>query len=250
MIVSALIAFLVTSDLVEVVEGDLPIVITAPHGGTLAISGSDPRKDTSLPMFVTVLDTRTDALARATAKEVEATLKKKPWVVIAKFSRKYADANRPAKYGTESDSARAVYEEYHAAVRKAVDSVRTKFGKGIMVDIHGQGADKDVVFRGTQNLKTLTGASDESIYGPKSFLWILEKSGVKVVPDIEHVREKENPKFDGGFTVQTYGLGHENGIYAVQLEFGGTYRTEKAIPNTAKKLAEALKSHSNSFLSR
>jgi N-formylglutamate amidohydrolase len=234
------------SDLVEVVDGDLPIVITAPHGGVLPIPGADERKDTTLPQFVTVLDTRTDDLARETAKQVEKEFGKKPFVIIARFARKYADANRPAKYGTESEAARLVHAEYHEAVRKAVDAVRTKFGKGIFVDIHGQAADKETVFRGTQNLKTVTGVTDESLFGPKSFLGMLESQGIKVFPTMKDAHEKENPKFDGGYTVQSYGLGHDNGILAIQLEFGGSYRTVKAIPETAKKLALALKSHVDS----
>jgi N-formylglutamate amidohydrolase len=236
------------SNLVEVVEGDLPIVITAAHGGTLPIPGAEVRKDTSLPQFVTVLDTRTDVLAQATAKEVEITLGKKPFVVIAKFARTYADANRPAKYGAESEASRLVHAEYHGAVRKAVDAVRMKFGRGILVDIHGQGSDAATVFRGTQNLKTVKGLSDDVLFGPKSFLGMLESQGIKIFPAMKDAHEKENPKFDGGYAVQTYGLGHENGILAIQLEFGGSYRTVKAIPETAKKLAVALKSHVDAFL--
>lgn len=238
----------VRSDLVEVTEGELPIVISAPHGGTLAILGAAERKDRSLPQFATVTDTRTDDLARAAAREIESLLGKKPWVVIAKFSRKYADVNRPEKYGAECDAAREQYKIYHNSVRQAVNAVRAKFGKGILVDIHGQGVDKEAVFRGTQNLKTVAGSSDDRLCGEKSFLGVLEKSGVRIIPDARHARDKEHPKFNGGYTVQTYGLGHEDGIFAVQLEFGGNYRSEKMIPDTAKKLVAAMKSHVDAFL--
>jgi N-formylglutamate amidohydrolase len=248
MILTALIGLLgVTSELVEVTEGRLPIVITAPHGGTSAIPGTEERKNNTLPGFVLVTDTRTDVLARETAREIEKSFGKKPWVVIAKFSRKYADANRPAKYGAESDAAREQHKLYHDSVRKAVDTVRLKFGKGILLDIHAQAAEKDVVFRGTQNLKSVGEVSDDVLFGEKSLLGVLEKSGVKVVPDSSHARDKEHPKFNGGYTVQTYGLGHADGIFAVQLEFGGSYRTVKAIPGTAKKLAAAIKSHADNF---
>ena len=235
------------SDLVEVIEGDLPIVITAPHGGVLSIPGAEIRKDTSLPQFVTVLDTRTDVLARETAKEVELAFRKKPWAVIAKFSRKFADANRSARTGTESEAARLVHAEYHDAVRKAVDAVRAKFGKGILLDIHAQSADAKTVFRGTQNLTTVKGLSDEVLFGPKSFLGYLEGHGVIVFPKMKDSHDLENSKYDGGYTVQKYGLGHDNGVMAIQLEFGANYRTMKAIPETAKKLATALKSCVDEF---
>jgi N-formylglutamate amidohydrolase len=247
MIVSAAFFLLsLKSDLVETIEGDLPIVITAPHGGTSAIPGSEPRQNKSLPQFVTVLDARTDVLAKTTATEVEALFGKKPWVIVAKFARTYADANRPSEYGTESEPAKAQWTAYHAAVRKAVDAVRTKFGKGILVDIHGQGADTATVFRGTQNLKTVASLSDDTLFGTKSFLGTLEKSDVKVFPDTSHGHDKENPNFNGGYTVQTYGLNHSEGITAIQLEFGASYRKADAIPGVAKKLAVALKSHCDS----
>ena len=248
MILSALLfVSSIKSDLVEIVAGDLPIVITAPHGGVLPIPGADERKNSSLPQFVTVLDGRTDVLAQATASEVEALFGKKPWIVIAKFSRKYADANRPAKYGTESELALAQHKIYHDAVRKAVDTVKAKYGKGILLDIHGQGADAATVFRGTQNLKTVKGLSDDVLFGPRSFLKSLESNEVTIFPDTGHSHERESPKFDGGYTVQTYGLNNKNGIMAIQLEFGAAYRKADAIAGVAKKLAAALKCHCDSF---
>ena len=247
-ILAHLILISAPSDLVEVVLGDLPIVITAPHGGSSSIPGAAERKEKSLPGFVVVTDTRTDGLARETALEVEKSFGKKPWVVIAKFSRKYADVNRPEKYGVESDPAREQYKMYHDSVRKAVDAVRSKFGKGLLIDLHGQAADKEVVYRGTQNLKSVGDVSNEVLSDEKSFLGVLEKLGMKIVPDASHARDKEHPKFNGGYTVQTYGLGHTDGIFAVQLEFGGSYRTVRAIPNTAKKLAIAIKSHADAIL--
>ena len=238
MILAALVLFRALSPLIETVEGELPIVITAPHGGTMAIPGGIERSNTGAKQFVTVTDTRTDVLARTTAAEVENATGKKPWVVVAKFSRKYLDVNRPVEVGAEGDAAKAVYKEYHDDVRKAVDAVRAKFGKGLLIDIHGQGSAPETVFRGTQNLKTVTGLSD--LAGPTSFLGLLEASGVAISPTSAMAHDKENPKLDGGYTVQTYGSQHPDGIYSIQLEFGATYRATKAIPETAKKLATAL----------
>ncbi|MBS1703429.1 MAG: N-formylglutamate amidohydrolase [Armatimonadetes bacterium] len=231
-----MIALLVSLSLIETVQGDLPIILASPHGGTTEIPGG-VRTGNGAKQFVVVTDTRTDDLARATAEEVERLFGKKPWVVIAQFSRKFVDVNRPIESGAESDPAREQYKAYHEAVKKAVEAVRTKFGHGLLIDIHGQGAEKDTVFRGTQNLKTVAGLSDDSLFGPSSFLGLLDASGIKIFPTMKNAHDPENPKFDGGYTVQTYG---KDGIAAIQLEFGASYRTTKAIPYTAKKLAEAL----------
>lgn len=237
-----------SDDLVEIQQGDLPIVLTAPHGGTQAIPDSPERSHKEFPQFVTVLDTRTDELARQTAKEIEKLFGKKPWVVIAKFSRKYVDVNRPIEYGAESEPAKAQYKLYHEAVQKASDKIHEKFGSGVLLDIHGQGADKEVVFRGTQNLKTVKGISDVQLFGPNSILGSLEAQGFKIFPAIKDAHDKENPKFNGGYTVQTYGLNQPKGLLAIQLEFGANYRTTKAIPDTASKIAKALDQYAKLFL--
>lgn len=235
------------TSLVETVEGDLPIILTAPHGGVLAIPGAIERTNKDAKQFVTVTDTRTDTLARTTAAEIEKLTGKKPWVIIAKFGRKYLDVNRPIETGAEGDAAKAVYKEYHNSVRNAVDSVRKKFGKGFFLDIHGQGQQSDIVFRGTQNLKTVKGLPEDQLSGQSSILGMLESQGIKIAPAMATSHEKENPKLDGGYTVQTYGSQHENGIFAIQLEFGGSYRKKEAIPDTASKLAKAIKSHLDAF---
>lgn len=247
MILAVLALLHTQTSLIETAPGELPIVITAPHGGTTALSGP-ARTGGGAKQFVTVTDTRTDDLARATAAEVEKALGKKPWLIIARFSRKYVDVNRPIESGAETDEARDLWRLYHQAVRKAVSSVRDKFGHGVLLDIHGQGSVAESVFRGTQNLRTVTGLPDEGLSGPKSFLGILEASGVAVSPSCALAHEKENPKLDGGYTVQTYGSQHEDGIFAIQLEFGASYRSKSAVGGTAAKLAKALKSHVDAFL--
>ena len=57
-------------DLVTVVEGDLPIILSAPHGGTQPVPGCALRKDKTRPQFATVVDTRADRLVALTRDEL------------------------------------------------------------------------------------------------------------------------------------------------------------------------------------
>ena len=156
--------------------------------------------------------------------------------------------NRPIETGAESDASKALYKVYHEAVRKTVDDVRARFGKGLLIDIHGQGSAPKTVFRGTQNLKTVDGLTDEQLSGPSSLLGVLEKQGIQISPGSANAKDPENPRLDGGYTVQTYGRIRDDGLFAFQLEFGSTYRTKDRIPDTAKALAAALKSHYDAFM--
>src|SRR5690348_11617781 len=80
-----------TADLIIVQEGTLPLVITAPHGGTRDVPGVTAKREGKdvTSKFVTAMDTNTDQLAMKIATGVEKRLGAKPHLVIAKFARKY-----------------------------------------------------------------------------------------------------------------------------------------------------------------
>ncbi|MEI7576510.1 MAG: N-formylglutamate amidohydrolase [Armatimonadota bacterium] len=228
--------------LIVIQKGDLPIIISAPHGGRLTVPNCPLRTNKAAPQFVTVLDTNSDKLAEETAKELEELTGKKPWLVIAKFSRKYVDANRPEKDGAESEAGTAVYRKYHEALRKAVDATRIQPG-ALLIDIHSQGKVSDTVFRGTGNLTSLRNKSLGPFSGAKGFLAILESRGLKVEPSIKDADQKENPAFNGGWITRSYGASAEKGIDAIQLEFGADLRSKDKLTSTAKTIAIAIKSH-------
>lgn len=128
--------------LVTATEGKLPIIISAPHGGNQPIPDVPERKGEGLARgagkFVTSQDTGTEQLATAIADAIEARLGKRPYLVAAKFHRKYADANRPVELAVEDPKAKVVYEHYHAALAKYCAEVRKTYGRGLLLDVHGQ----------------------------------------------------------------------------------------------------------------
>lgn len=237
-----LVALLLLNDdpLIVIQKGELPIVISAPHGGRLPIPDCPLRTNKSLPQFVTVLDTNSDKLTEETAQELERLTGKKPWLVIAKFSRKYVDANRPEEQGAESDAGKAVHRRYHDALRRAVDASRSEAG-ALLLDIHSQGNTKDLIFRGTANLRSLRRDSLKDLVEPTGFLGELERAGLKLQPKAEDANAKEHPSFDGGWITRAYGASSENGINALQLEVGADYRSKATVTDTAQKVARALK---------
>ena len=134
-----------TNEFLQVQRGELPIIITAPHGGSLAIPGVPkrlgPEGELKSGKFVTGQDTRTFELAMATAKRVEELTGKKPYLVASKAHRQYVDPNRPEKEAVEHPNAQVVHAAFHGQVREFVDELRKKFPQGaLLLDIHGQAA--------------------------------------------------------------------------------------------------------------
>ena len=92
-------------------QGALPIILTAPHGGREAIPGIEPRniKDKANAEawrkwggVIAGGDTNTDILAQRIAAEIRKLTGKAPYLVVARFQRKYVDANRPPQLGLDS----------------------------------------------------------------------------------------------------------------------------------------------------
>jgi hypothetical protein len=235
------------SDLIDTQKGELPIIITAPHGGKMEVPDVPARTGVSLSgkvvKFTTVRDVNTDILARDIAKDLEADLHEEPYFVIARFSRKYIDANRPPDEAYESPAAKSTYDTYHADIAKDQLAILDRYHSGLLVDVHGQGRFADAVVRGTNNLATvdhwIKAYGKDSLLGPAGLFGQLSSAGMKIVPPFGS-EDKEYAALDGGYTVQTYGSRKGGNFDAVQLEFGGDFRKKAALANAARVVAKAL----------
>lgn len=234
-----------------VTAGGLPIILTAPHGGSAAIPGVPERKGDGATRFNPRADTNTDVLTEKLADALEQKLGKRPYVVIARFHRKYLDANRRPADAFESAEAKATYDAYHAAIASACKEVTARWGRGVVLDIHGQAAQPDVVLRGTQNGKTvahlLKRSGREAVYGETSLFGQLAKQGFAVFPTVGS-SEPESPNYSGGHTVGIHGSSSGGTIDAIQLELGTNYRDSKAIADGADKLANAITAFAKAYL--
>ncbi|MFN7628234.1 MAG: hypothetical protein ACK5PZ_15510 [Pirellula sp.] len=233
-------------ELVLVERGALPVIISAPHGGTLRISGVPTRKGEGMQTgpagFFTGRDGGTEELAKEVVLAIEKKLGARPYSVISSAHRRYLDPNRPAEIAYEDEDAKPVYDRYHANCRSHCDEIMSRFRGGLFLDLHGQGSSSQTVFRGTGNGKTVSRLrerfGEESHTGDSSFFGILNDLGWRVYP--KPYGGKEQSGFTGGYIVQTYGSHRAEGIDAIQLEFGAEYRNEANRKETAAVLAEAV----------
>ena len=239
------------ADFISVQKGDLPIIISAPHGGVMTIPGVPERKGEGMKKggagFFAGRDENTELLAAAIARGLEARLGKKPFFVIAKAHRKFLDANRPPEIGVEHPRAREVYDAYRGTLAKFCDEVQTRFGRGLVIDVHGQGSARDTVFRGTHNGATdamLSKLLGEKIHaGPQSLAGLLVARGIAMKPTDT---SPETSGFTGGDIVRVSGK-HE-GIGAVQFEFGMDFRAKDAIKTSAEKVADGIADFAKLYL--
>jgi N-formylglutamate amidohydrolase len=239
------------AELVTVGLGTLPIVLTAPHGGRQAISGVPERRGKGVPQFTIRRDNNTAELTHLLAIKLGERLGAKPFVIVAEFERKYVDANRAPEHAYESVSAKVFYDNYHRAVAAAVEQVRRQWGRGFLIDIHGQTAEQETIFRGTDNRRSVSALIErhgiQALSGPKSILGRLHAGGYKVLPNPNgHERERQ---YTGGYTTQTYGSQRGTKIDAMQLEFGTNLRRKADdLERTASDLAQAIEIFAKVYL--
>lgn len=241
----------VAADLLTMQKGDLPIIVSAPHGGRKPIPNCPERTGKGVPIFTVVTDANTDELAKRVLIAIEKRMKANPYGVIAHFERKYADVNRKAAEGVEDDAAKPYYEAYHAFLTEARAAVQKDWGRGLLIDLHGHGADPATIFRGTNDGKTVKHLLDrfgrEALTGEKSVLGQLAARGYTVAP-ANDAKGKENPFFGGGYIVATYGSKADGTVDAIQLELGGKMRMRASMDTFAADLADAVAAFAKEYL--
>jgi N-formylglutamate amidohydrolase len=237
--------------LVTIRSGDIPIILSAPHGGREPIPNVPPRKGIGIAQFATVRDDNTSELTELIAKELESQLRGKPFVVIARFERRFVDVNRPEEAALESDEAKPYYRTYHQALSDFTKELQKKWQRGLLLDIHGQKEFPTSLVRGTNNGQTaellLQRHGRAALTGSKSIFGAFAGAGYSVVPANDS-DDKEDNRFIGGHIVRTYGSHQGNGIDAIQLEFGSEFRDKAKLAKTASVLAEAIEIFCREYL--
>ena len=149
-------------DYFTVVEGDVPIILTAGHGGTLSYP-FPPRTCTGDE--VCGGDANTRLLAPQASDAFYGLTGKRPYMIVAQGSRKYIDLNRDKtavpNLAFEDPLAEPFYDYYHGTIEGFIDDVIGQYGRGLLLDIHGQSSIPDQVLRGTKNGLSTTQLLDD-----------------------------------------------------------------------------------------
>lgn len=249
---------------VEYHAGDLPIILSAPHGGSL-----EPVEIPNRRSGTTVTDTGTEDLARAVASALRSRTGGDPPLVICRLKRVKLDANREIGEGAQGNrDAQQAWHEYHGFLDAARAAAIDRHGRALVVDLHGHGHPKSRV-----EIGYLLGASDLDrpdtdlddpirarqssigslaaerglrvsalIRGPASLGALLESAGYASVPGPATPSAGADPYFEGGYITRRHGSADGVPCSAIQIEtpYRGIRDTPAARARFAGALADAL----------
>jgi hypothetical protein len=246
---------------IEYVAGELPIIITAPHGGSLR-----PDEIPDRTFGTTVTDLNTVELARAIDSAFVRHTGKHVHVVMVHLARVKLDANRDIAEGAQGDAeATIAWQDFQGFVRDAKSAVNAASESGFYIDLHGHGHDiqrlelgylldadqlalPDATLDGEpaheteSSIRTLSVRSPLSfatlLRGPNSLGALFEREGFPAVPSDSTPDPGTDPYFSGGYNSSLHGCRTGGTICGVQIEANriGVRDT----PENRRRFAEAL----------
>ncbi|MFX1313056.1 MAG: hypothetical protein ACFFHD_10635 [Promethearchaeota archaeon] len=241
-------------DLKEYIEfnrGNIPLIISVPHGGTLNCAFIPKRL-----RGIFGIDKSTIEFAKDLVSKFALLNSKSPSYIISKIHRSKIDLNRNKNeaYNQNSLIAREVYTFYHYKIRDLIlDNLRT-FNYSLLIDIHGFEAnnrpsgfrDVDIVL-GTNNLESFFPYPiprkdwDKNLRGDiiRKFIML----NIPIAPG--HPKRKEYI-LTGGYITLQYGASKINNSQSMQIEFSDRIRVIDedlraiVLENLAKVLLENI----------
>ena len=130
--------------------------LVSPHGGDIS-----PSEISNRTYGVSVTDSNTIELGIAIRNYFYSNYNIRPYVIINNLKRTKLDANRDRIEAAQGNIyAERAFDEFHFYIEKAREDIITKFGTGVLFDIHGHGINPD----GFNDLRTWIGyllTSDE-----------------------------------------------------------------------------------------
>lgn len=254
-----------TDRYVEYVAGDLPIVLTAPHGGRL-----QPETLPRRTQGVVTMDTNTQELARALVAELNRQAKGQTHLIVSHLHRSRLDPNREIKEAAQgSAGAERAWREFHTAIEEAIAAAVARHGFAFLIDLHGHAhpiarlelgyalnaaqlnrSDADFDAAGLIAISTLRdlharrgGSAAQLLRGPRSLGTLLAERGLRAVPGAAEPQPGAGPFFSGGYIVHRHAAAADTPqVDGLQIECPrpGVRDTEENRARFARITAEAL----------
>ena len=124
----------------EVQYGNMPLIISIPHGGT-----DDPASipDRTCPGITTAIDIRTIEMANAIDSICKADYGYQPYLVISYLKRIKLDQNRDLPEATCGNAAITnIWNNYHLSIDSFINKITAKYPAAVFIDLHGHGHTK------------------------------------------------------------------------------------------------------------
>jgi hypothetical protein len=247
---------------IEYIAGDLPLVISVPHGGDLR-----PDEIPDREQAVTVADTWSIDYALAVADVIYQLTGHRAHVVINHLQRVKLDANRDLAYGAQdSPEAQQAWHEFHEFIDLAETSAVEQCGRGLYLDLHTNGQAGGWVQLGygvpasdfllsnedldrpahvaESSLRSLSNVSGEGLAallrGEHSLGSLLEARGYRAVPSNIVPWPHGITYYDGGYNLFRHGSRNGGGVDGIQIETSIDYVRPESIQTYSRVLGEAI----------
>lgn len=248
-------------------SGTVPVVIIAPHGGTLSPDSLPVRVCSGC---VTVNDANTQALAQEIASAFERRIGRRPFLVINRLHRTRFDGNRDQAEATASYAPLfPVWAHWQASIDSARARATRLHPRAIVIDLHGHAhaiprielgyllsapelrLGNDQLHAAVTNssiarlhqMKPMSDSGAALIRGPRSLGSRLAALGVPAVPsDATPAPLVGEDYFTGGYNTERHGSRIGGVTDAIQIEshFAGIRDTEANRRAFAEHLVTAL----------
>lgn len=265
-----------TNEYIEYHAGDLPIIISAPHGGYLTPE-SIPDRDCST--CVTTRDQYTEELAYLIRLAIKNVFGKDPHIIINKLARTKLDANREIIEAAQGNlEAETAWYEFHEYIQTSKDSCIAQYGSALYIDLHAHGHDIQRIelgyllskaelqnsdqyldennFQDSSSIKHLKNELhpniefSEILRGNECMGEILHDHGYPSTPSASDPSPAiEDPYFSGGYNTQRHGSRDSSDINGIQFELNWTdiRNTDTNRKAFANSLACVVRSYVNKW---
>jgi N-formylglutamate amidohydrolase len=248
-----------TQRYVEYIPGELPLVISAPHGGLLK-----PKSVADRTYGVVDADANTQDLARRIAAEMNKQTGRTLDLIISHLHRSKLDPNREIKEAAQGDpTAEMIWQEYHNYIGQALKTSVARHGRAFFIDLHGQNH-KDIrvelgyMHRVTDLAKPIQEINSDDfiqsgsiqliselnptvpyadlLFGSDSLGAMIEQHGFLTTPSPRMTVPTE-PYFRGGYTIDRHSKASAK-VAGLQIEANRIRLRDS--PENRQKFAEAL----------
>ena len=264
---------------IEYYAGNLPIILSAPHGGQLT---PDEISDRTYGTFVT--DLNTYELTKTIMDSMIVRFGGYPHVILCKLKRTKLDANRDSiEAAQENKYALRAWQEYHHYIEVAKNKITNDQGSGLFLDIHGHGINPDGFYdlrtwlgylisseeldqsngvlntNSYQSKSSISAWVDSSSYsfievlrGKVSFGSILDSLGYKSLPSINDLSPDGMRYFSGGYNTARHGSRSGGVISSIQIELPkpGIRDNQSTWSSYSKALNSTISEYYNIHLNR
>jgi hypothetical protein len=258
---------------VEYIEGNMPLVISVPHGGRVL---SDSLAVRDCKDAITGVDGRTIELSLAIKKYFEQHYGRTPHIIISHIARKHVDQNRELNNGavcsyTQNEKP---WYSFHNYVDSAINLAKQTSKQVMYIDLHGHGhqnhrleigynmsvEDLNELLKGEITLKSkahsLTNLAKENkaldlkelTFGANAFGTYLVNNGLAATPSQQDLVPQAGEKFfSGGDNTRRYTGKNYPEVFGLQIECDPTTRALSNLNKSAKAITESIVTFLNRY---